>query len=131
MSMTFWMEQAPVERIQPYLEEEPDYYEVRAAYPFFEINMANGNAAAMLRVLAPEYDQEGGVWHMADLAILRSRLIRIANTDKHAELITTDDWVAPNMLISGRDEDYVRRRLTDFLNLLALAMRYEFPINYG
>jgi hypothetical protein len=140
VSITFWMPQAPVERVKPY-EDEPDYYEVRVVPPFVEINMTGGNCNAILQLISPQdlntEEDPHGMWDMADLARVRSATIRALNTEikNRAKL---DPWVSGGydtgrfMIVEcGRDAEYVTRRLENFLALTKVAMEHGFPVSFG
>ena len=72
MSVTFWMPDAPTQRVAPY-PDEPDFFVNEPVAPFTEINMATGNACAILALVSPQdLDPEGydpcGTWDQAALA---------------------------------------------------------------
>jgi hypothetical protein len=140
MSITFWMPQAPVQRVQPY-PDEPDYWEVIPADPFVEINMGAGNANAILALIAPdcvdrEYDP-CGTWDQAKLAQVRSATIRALNTEIQTRALSpTVDIGGPGtgqcrVISFGRDRDYVTQRLENFLALTKVAMEHGFSVSFG
>lgn len=138
MSITFWMPQAPVERVKPY-EGEPDYYEVRCVEPFVEVNMTAGNANAILGLIDPdsvdrEYDP-CGTWDQAKLAQVRRRTIAALNSKirQGAVCAGSDEFGRGGcrVITMGRTEDYVVKRLENFLALTKVAMDHGFSVSFG
>lgn len=134
MSTTFWIEQAPVERVVPYPEHEPDYTEIRPVEPFFEINLACGNVNAMLELISPEdvryEDEPYGEWDMAKCAQIRQRAMVALNT-RACERGMAPNEAFGNTYVRGRSHDYVRDRLERFMRLCEVAMQHGFAINFG
>lgn len=138
MSITFWMPQAPVERIVPY-SDEPEYKEVRCVPPFVEINMTAGNANAILELIDPESvnreEDPYGTWEQADLARVRSAVIRALNSKIRQGAICKDATEfgtgGCRMVYIGRTEDYVVKRLENFLELTKVAMDHGFSVSFG
>lgn len=139
MSITFWMPQAPVERVKPYPDEEPDYYEVRVVEPFLEVNMTGGNANAILSLIAPDFvnyeEDPHGTWDQDALTKVRSATIRALNTNLRQRAVApTEVFSRPNgatVVFHGRDEDYVISRLNTFLRLTKVAMDHGFSVSFG
>ena len=138
VSITFWMPQAPVERVKPY-DDEPDYYEVRCVPPFVEVNMTACNANAILALIDPDsVDREGdpcGTWDQAALARVRTATIRALNT-RMKERAYVDPFIRmeplrARMFSGGRDAEYVERRLDNFLALTKVAMEHGFSVSFG
>lgn len=119
MSVTFWMPQAPTERVQPY-PDEPEYWEDRPVAPFIEFNLSNSNAAAMMRLLCPAATHDSeiepcGEFSLEEMARLRQQCILVLNTTRK-ELEYVDPFIErkpghATVHHGGRDEDYVTRRL--------------------
>ena len=138
MSITFWLPQAPVERVKPY-DYEPDYYEVRVVEPFVEVNMTAGNTNAILALIDPEsvnYNEDPyGEWDQAALARVRSAAIRALNTEiKQRAYVDPFIRITPGrmkIVTQGRDADYVTRRLENFLALTKVAMEHGFTVCFG
>lgn len=137
MSVTFWMPQAPVERIQPY-KDEPEYWEIVPALPFTEINLANSNARDLLRVLMPEkaYPDLCGEWAQEDLVRVRRNAIEALNSRRVRSGLETKSFSEVGdrgcvVYTCGRDADYVTGRLESFLELTRVAMEHEFPVCFG
>lgn len=129
MSVTFWMPQAPQVRIEPYPEDEPGYFEEVPVAPFTEVNMTNANAAALLALLGQYTEDLCGEWAGAKLDSVHRKVMILLNTTP--ERFMEDHYVQGNFISSGRDMDYVTRRLTDMLHLLTVAKRYGFRVSYG
>lgn len=137
MSVTFWMDQAPVERIAPYADE-PDYYEVRPVEPFTEMNVSNVNAAALMRLVDPSLISEDGVfgtWEVKDMPEIRQRIIWVLAT-KAKEAAYVDPFIRQEpgrckVFHGGRDEEYVSSRLTSLCLMLATAMEHGFSVSIG
>lgn len=138
MSVDFWMPQAPVEKVFPYPEEDPEFWMAEPVAPFVAFNFSNGNAAAIARLVDPSLVSEDGVfgtWDMADLPIIRRQIMRVLNT-REKELEYVDPFIsqAPGrctMISGGRDEEYINRRLNDLLTLVKVAMDHGFPVSIG
>jgi hypothetical protein len=154
MSVTFFIPQAPVERVKlpcaacdgtgvdsidgrdypcPYCDGVGYDWVVREAAPFFDINMANSNAHAVLAMIVPpqvECDPSCGEWSGEALDVIYQQTMRVRNTKarKALEVPTVSEG---NWTTMGRDEDYVTRRLDEFLRLLALAREHGFNVCYG
>lgn len=139
MSITFWIPQAPVERVEPYPVDEPGYFETCVVHPFVEINMTAGNANAILQLISPEdvdteYDP-CGTWDHAKLAKVRSAALRALNSKirQGAIMEGADEFGRGGcrMITIGRDIEYVERRLEDFLALTKVAMEHGFSVSFG
>ena len=138
MTVTFWMPQAPEERVAPY-PSEPDYFEVRAVEPFLEINMTAGNANAILALIAPEYvnyeEDPHGEWEVGELADIRRRCIVALNTPsaQSAQSGVREEVGSAGCRVThyGRSQEYVEERLTEFLRLAKVAMEHGFPVSFG
>jgi hypothetical protein len=76
MSITFWAPAAPTVRVKPY-DDEPDYEEDQSTLP--EINLANSNALAFLRLLGVEAEY-CGTFTVKDQEALLPRLLLLANS---------------------------------------------------
>ncbi len=139
MSVTFWIPQAPVERINPYPDMDPDYREVQCVEPFVEFNMTAGNANAILELIDPasvRYDTDPyGEWDMAALARIRAAAIKALNTSaKEAAYLDPFIDQSPGrckLFMGGRDESYVESRLKSFLKLAEVAMEHGFNVVFG
>lgn len=136
MSVTFFCADAPTEKFEPYPDDEPGYTETRPVAPFTEINLANGNAFDILRVLdpavAPDYC---GTWDQGKLRAIHARLMVTLNTARRDALVTPDTVTQePGCCVMhsfGRDAEYVTRRLTQFLDLITVALQHGYDVSYG
>jgi len=143
MSVTFWMEQAPVERVQPYPEDEPDYFTIVPAAPFTEINLGNANVIAFANMIDPQsvhYDEDSvnvyGEWDMDKLEVIQKRLMTLLNAQQKQEPLYLDPFISQKpghcrVYSGGRDEDYVNRLATRMLEMVKVAREHQFPINFG
>lgn len=141
MSVTFWIPQAPVERVTPYPDMDPNYHECRVVEPFVEVNMTAGNANAILTLIDSDSvnDEEDpyGEWDQAKLVEVRRRCIAALNTEiRHRA--ETDPWESGGpgtgqcrVIHCGRTPDYVVRRLENFLALTKVAMDHGFNVVFG
>lgn len=140
MSVTFWIPKAPTQRVQPYPIEEPDWWVNEPVEPFFEINLANANAAAILALIDPGsvgVDGCYGSWQVADLARVRSATIKALNTEIQNRA-QEDPWESGGpgtgqcrIVSGGRSAEYVTRTLERFLALTKVAMDHGFTIQFG
>lgn len=130
MSVTFWMPEAPTEKVQPY-DDEPDYWDERPVAPFVEINMANSNAAAIMAVIDPAGDASCGRWEGEKLQAVFQRTMKALNREGTVASLTEPDRQEGRMFYCGRDEDYVTRRLTDMATLLRVAIQHNMAVSYG
>lgn len=141
MSITFWMDQAPVERVEWDPVDWPGDYEIRPVAPFMEINMTTGNANAILALIDPAsvdpYEDPHGTWDMEALARVRSATIRALNTEIKNRA-QKDPWESGGpgtgqcrVIECGRSRDYVVQRLEEFLALTKVAMDHGFPVSFG
>ncbi len=129
MSVTFWIPQAPQVRVEPYPEEEPGYMETRPAAPFIEMNLSNSNACAMLDLILPGADINGGAFEGELLHRVRRNVFKLLNINP--EKFVEASVVEGNFYSGGRDMDYAHRRLTEMLVLLTLAIQHGFHVVYG
>lgn len=139
MSITFWMPQAPVERVTPYPDMEPDYREVRCVEPFVEVNMTASNANAILALIDPgsvNFEEDPyGEWDMSALARIRAAGIKaLATSIKQAAYL--DPFISQQpgrckVFSGGRSEEYVNSRLHSFLRLAEVAMEHGFNVVFG
>lgn len=143
MSVTFWMPQAPVERVEFDPVDWPGDYEIRPVAPFMEINMTAGNAYAILELISPEdlhVDEDPcGTWGMDKLAKVRTRVIKLINgrAEVRAQAyLASQEAGGPGtgtcrVLAFGRDMEYIDRRLDNFLALTKVAMDHGFSVSFG
>jgi hypothetical protein len=132
MSADIWIPQAPECRVQPY-EDEPDYFEVRNAEPFFSINMSNMNFAAVMGTMPglPKWDGQYARWEPEDLPAVRACVMRALNSQKVVASATAEDVVESNYVFMGRSEHYVQDRLLEILQLVKLAHEHGFYVVAG
>lgn len=128
MSVTFFCPEAPTETFVPY-EDEPEYTETRPVAPFTEVNMANNNAIAMLRVIMPASVDLYGTWEGSVLDKAIKNTLLALNRD--LESLTTPDVHDGNFHMFGRDKDYATRRLTELLNLFVVTKQHGFRVCFG
>jgi hypothetical protein len=143
MSVNFWMEQAAQVRYQPEPIDDPEWWSIKAAEPFIEINLGNANAVAIAREVDPEllhYDEDGvsvwGDWDMAKLEKIHARLMVLLNMQKKQEPLYFDPFISKEpgrctVYGGGRDEEYVQRTLTRLLELVVVAREHQFPVSIG
>jgi hypothetical protein len=143
MSVTFSMNQAPVERYQPEPIDDPEWFSIRPVAPFTEINLGNSNAIAIMQLIDPQnvhYDDESvnvyGEWDMAKLDVVYKRVMTLLNKPRKQEPLYFDPFVSskPGCMTvyhGGRDQDYTERTLTHFLEMINVARQHEFPISFG
>jgi hypothetical protein len=139
MSVTFWIPKAPTQRVQPYADE-PDFFVNEPVAPFFEINLANGNAAAMLSLIDPAsvgVDGCYGSWGAEDLPRVRTATIKALNTEIKNRA-QADPWESGGqgtgqcrIISGGRDAEYVTRTLERFLALTKVAMDHGMTVQFG
>ena len=139
MSITFWIPQAPVERVTPYPDMDPEYREVRCVEPFVEINMTASNANAILALIDPESVNFGedphGEWDRTALARVRTATLYALNSGAKGDAVLPDEEGTGaggcRVVYYGRDLDYVTRRLENFLALTKVAMDHGFSVTFG
>jgi hypothetical protein len=132
MSVTLWMPQAPVVRVEPYPEEEPGYFTTEPMEPFVEINMSNTNFRDFMRTLLPGRDMgDGGVLSFDDCAKLYRNAFAALNRDSLAESLMEPEVRDGNMIYCGRDKEYVDRRLQQIIHLCMVARAHRFEVVYG
>lgn len=131
MSVTFWIPQAPTELVRPFADE-PEYTCEEAIPPFTEINMANGNARAILEMIYPEDGGDlCGQWEGPILDKIIRRLLDAVNRRASVEALTIDTMIfGRNRVLCGHDEDYVRGRLTQLMVLARAAKDHGFYVVY-
>lgn len=139
MTISFWMPQAPVERVTPYPDLDPDYREVRCVEPFVEINMTAGNANAILSLIDPASvnfeDDPFGEWDVQKLAEIRAAAIKALNTRKK-EAAYVDPFIDQSpgrakLYMGGRSQEYVEGCLMAFMRLCEVAMEHGFNVVFG
>jgi len=84
------------------------------------INLSNTNAAAMMRILGIPPSPEGHLLP-AEIPPVQQRIMMLLNTDQYKEHVRPTVELAPNHIVCGIDEDYVRRRLEQFRDLFKVA----------
>lgn len=141
MSVTFWMPQAPVERVEFDPVDWPGDYEIRPVEPFMEINLSASNACAILSLISPQdvdsvYDP-CGTWEIADLVRVRTATIKALNTEIKNRA-QEDPWESGGpgtdqcrVVSFGRDAAYVTSTLERFLALTKVAMDHGFSVSFG
>lgn len=109
------------------------------------MNMANGNAFAILSLVGIT----GEDVYYGDLAVdsipeMQRRALRALNQEDAVDSATSESTVesrtrvegdsivrGPTVYTMGRDAEYVRRRLTDFLQMLKEAQAENSGIHWG
>lgn len=133
MSITFGCD-VPREKYFPYADE-PDYTESRPVAPFIEINVSNDNAYAFQRVLDPAVlPDHCGQWNQEKLACIHRRLMFLLNTDRKIDLYEEpyEDCQSNLRFYSmGRSEEYVTRRLREFLSLVTVALQHKKDVTFA
>lgn len=128
MSVTFFIPQAPVERIQPFADE-PEWLAVVPVAPFTALNVSNANAAAILGIVAPWADPYCGEWKGDMLHTVRKNIMRVLNGTP--DRLECEGEVAHNFVSMGRSAEYVHDRLTRLLAVITVAVSNEFSVCYG
>lgn len=143
MTVTFWMPQAPVERVEFDAVNWPGEYEIKPVAPFMEINMTAGNTNAILQLISSGDVRWGedpyGEWGQSDLTRVRRACIAVINgrQEKRAEAyLETEVFGGPGtggarVACFGRDMEYIDRRLNSFLALTKVAMDHGFSVCFG
>lgn len=100
--------------------------------PFFDLNLADGNARDFLYRIRPErrYPDLCGEWADRELEIVHHRLMVLLNSSKKDQLVT-DTETCGNVTYVGRDDEYVTRRLSQLLELVTLAKTHGFSVLFG
>lgn len=138
MSITFWIPEAPTEKVQPY-PDEPDYFETVPLAPFFEVNMTAGNANAILALVMPEAvnpeEDPYGTWGREELSKVRQAAM-IALATRRKEIAYLDPFISQEpgrckVFSGGRDEEYVTRRLQELMRLAEVAMAHDYTVSFG
>lgn len=99
--------------------------------PEHEINMANSNAADFMHHLDPGVEFDWcGEWDQEKLKQISRRIEFLLKTELKRDLIkpTTQSG---NITDCGRDADYVERRLRQFRDLVATALKHGFNVSFG
>lgn len=132
MSVTLWMPQAPVVRVEPYPEEEPGYFTTEPMEPFVEVNMSNENFRDFMAVLLPGRDMDYcGTLSFDDCARLYRNAFTVLNRDNLAKSMIEPEVRDGNMIYCGRDKEYVDRRLHSLITLCMVARAHRFEVVYG
>jgi hypothetical protein len=135
MSITFYCDGVPFEDWEPY-PEEPGYKERRPVAPFFELNMANGNAMDFLGMLCPKktYDYCGH-WTEDELPAILARATLLRYSDEGMLLLEpVMEYGGVNscrVVECGRDKAYVHQRLEQFMKLIALAIAHGKTVSFA
>lgn len=147
MSITFWCPAAPTEEVfekcvycdgtlrHPYVmggvcnscNKEGGEYVQRSTFP--EINMSNSNAYAFLELFGLELDYCGSipVEVLPDLAV-KAKLLSVGITAPFLEKETVEEG---NIILCGRDTEYVRRRGSELFDLFHKAHQAGYPVVWG
>lgn len=131
MSVSFWIVGAPTQRVQPYPKDEPDLWTDEPVPPFTELNLANGNAAAMLDALGVTGDMFGGEWDAAELRRIQACIASLQASRAVRATLTEPTIIDGNNIHCGRTLDYVDRRLDDFKKLVDVALQHNMTVTYG
>lgn len=132
MSITFSCEGTVYEDYKPYPEDEPDYVSQRPVAPWLEINLSNGNAFDVMRVLRPGVEPDHcGYWGLDVCAQLLAQATQLLHSGAGGMLLCEPTTREGNHFFMGRDADYVKQRLTQFSMLFALAIQKQSPITWG
>ena len=132
MSVTFWTPGAPYSKVQ-LISDDPDSWMDVPDEGFYELNMSNTNASAMLRFLCREEDARAycGSWDIETCkGLLEMVKEKLSDPNKQAEL-KSPDCREGNMVYFGRDMDYVHSRLTTLKNLLESAITHNMEVSFG
>ena len=126
MSVTFSCADVPTEEYRPYPDE--DFVTTRPVAPFFEINLANGNAAAMLEAGGYAFGDGCGEWRKEELPAVLARIVLLQSAPA---TLTEPDQIEGNIYMQGRSTEYVAQRLGQFAKLCALAILLDKTIVWG
>lgn len=148
MSVTFWCPEAPTEKKTvtcwvcdgEFSDDQPCDFckntgtdeETVPVAPFTELNLANGNAQAILDIIDPngQHPDLTGKWSGDKLSEVLSNVTRTLNTNRR-ELLVINDSHYGNMSSRGRDLNYVIRRLTTFQHLLKAAQEHGYRVVFS
>ena len=98
---------------------------------YISINMANTNAADMLRLLGRNADAVSlcGSWDKEDMHNILRRLVKLKNID-NGSAFEKPTVVSGNMIHVGRDSDYVDLRVKQLMALLKDALNREVTVRF-
>lgn len=110
MSVTFWAPDAPTTRQQPYPDSSPEYWCDVSSLP--EVNLANGNARAMLVAMGLP-DDECGQLLPAEMPPVVRRLLELVNDDVSRASVTQPDelWKGCRLVARGEAADRMMARM--------------------
>ena len=141
MSVTFWIPAAPTKKINlgecPRCDGEGcDYMGCEDGYWYseqgeHELNLANSNAALVLRVIGIVNEELCGGWQGEELSEIRQRIIGAMNRDRvlaGAERETVEDG---NMISCGYSRDQIANRLGRLLEIVTAAQESGWEVSWG
>lgn len=132
MSITFSCAGVATEEFVPYPDTAPEFVDIRPVAPFFEINLSNSNGLDILPVLQPGKEHECyGRWDKSEIPQLLAHATTLLHTDAGALHLVEPTVVEGNFTVIGRNAEYVKRRLTEFSKLFALAIQHDKAIHWG
>lgn len=104
-----------------------------------EFNMSNANSRALLSLL--NLDPVEGELEVSDIPLVRRLIVRLRGSPRRrsaalSESIQETGVMCANqggatLIIPGRSDDYVLRRLEDFDRLLQIAQETNGPVFWG
>lgn len=133
MTVTFQMQDTPTVRVCPFPEQDPDFWVDEPAAPFFDVNVSNHNAAALLALIDPDdlgdcaVDFIAGKWPVSSLPSIIRNCMRIACKP---ELGVEASYQDGNIFNCGRGEDYVSTRVGQIMDLCRLAQENNKPVTF-
>lgn len=134
MSITFSCQDVAYEEYYPFADSpDPEaraFKDTRPVAPFFDLNMANGNAMDLMEAVGIPQNYCGSMTPAAAKQLLPDVILLLGNNAGVMQLVEPTVREG-NMIYCGRDSEYVTRRLTQLATLLALAVKYDKTIVWG
>lgn len=112
MSMTFTIVGATYHKVAPF-PDEPEFFVDEPDTGFYELNVSNTNAEAILKFLGePRMAQEGfGQWKGKEVLKMLNKIRKYQRSAERAALVKPDKWLSRNFYEGGRDMSYIDDRL--------------------
>jgi hypothetical protein len=130
MSITFWVEQAPLRTVYPYADE-PDFGQQEPVEPWFEVNFSNTNAYMVLGEIDINGATNGfGSWQGAKLSEVANECTRVLNT-KRITSVVRPAYEEGNFIECGATEESMRVRFERIRELCLLARLHNYTVLFG
>jgi len=133
MSVTFSIKGAPTERTCPYPDVDPYFWLDTPIEGYYELNVSNMNASAILESLQRYTDAQSlvGEWDQNTIDKILRRAIFIRNVKQQAlklEILTVQEG---NFIVCGRNQEYVHTRLDQMIKLLQAAQEHKMNVIFA